>query len=159
VICHYSFDLHSSNTVSPPHRNRGIVTFQRDKHPFTSPITWVSSHVWHTLPEACTLYEWLCSCELYSTVCSSTESLFQAQMSGSKHQSSGDVAGTTVLFKALCCRIKCLSFCLCIICVESIINLLHYSSYTADRVSWLPNFIGLKNMLSEWNLFICRGLL
>ena len=82
-------------------------------------------------------------------------------MSGSKHQSSGDVAGTTVLFKALCYRTRNVSVFvfLCIICVESIINLLHYSSYTADRVSWLPNFVGLKNMLSEWNLFICRGLL
>ena len=54
-------------------------------------------------------------------------------MSGSKRKSSGDVAGTTVLFKVLYCKIKnvffILSVCfLCIIFVKIIINLLQYST-------------------------------
>ena len=62
---------------------------------------------------------------------SSRVSLFQAQ--DVKRKSSGDVAGTTVLFKVLYCKIKnvffifCVCF-LCIICVKSIINLLQYST-------------------------------
>ena len=36
----------------------------------------------------------------------STVSLFQTQDSGSKCKTSGDVAGTTVLFKVLYCKIK-----------------------------------------------------
>ena len=54
---------------------------------------------------------------------------FKPGMSGSKHKSSNDVAGTTILFKVLYCKMKnvffifCVCF-LCIICVKSIINLL-----------------------------------
>ena len=35
---------------------------------------------------------------------------------------------------------------------------MHY--YKADCVLWVPkaNFVGLTILLSEWNLFICRGL-
>ena len=64
-------------------------------------------------------------------------------MSGSKHKSSGDVAGTTVLFKVLYCKIKnvffifCVCLFLCIICVKSIRNLL-LQYYIADCVSWVP---------------------
>ena len=53
-------------------------------------------------------------------------------MSRSKRKNSGDVAGTTVLFKVLYCKIKMFYlffvFVLCIICVKSIINLLQYST-------------------------------
>ena len=64
-------------------------------------------------------------------------------MSGSKHKSSSDVAGTakkhqllyciTVIFKVLYYKIKNVFLFLCacflrIICVESIINLLQYST-------------------------------
>ena len=58
---------------------------------------------------------------------------FEPRMSRSERKSSGDVAGTTVLFKVLYCKIKnvffifCVCF-LCIICVKSIINLLQYST-------------------------------
>ena len=57
---------------------------------------------------------------------------FMPRMSGSKRRSSSDVAGTTVLFKVLYCKVKNVSFgfcvCfLCIICVKSMINLLRYS--------------------------------
>ena len=63
--------------------------------------------------------------------CSSTVSLFQAQ--DVKRKSSSDVAGTTLLFKVLYCKIKNVLFfvfvCfLCIICVKSIINLFQYST-------------------------------
>ena len=50
-------------------------------------------------------------------------------MSGSKHKSSNDIAGTIVLFKVLYFKIKnfflifCVCF-LCLSCVKSIINLL-----------------------------------
>ena len=37
---------------------------------------------------------------------SSEVSLFEARMSGSKHKSNGDVAGTTVFFKVLYVKIK-----------------------------------------------------
>ena len=47
-------------------------------------------------------------------------------MSGCKHKSSNDVAGTTVLFKVLYYKIKNVTFLvfvhLCIICVKSITN-------------------------------------
>ena len=54
-------------------------------------------------------------------------------MSGSKHKSSGDVAGTTVFFKVLYCKIKYVFFFwfvfdVCIVSVRSIINLLEYST-------------------------------
>ena len=51
-------------------------------------------------------------------------------MSRSKCKSSGDIDGTTVLFKVLYCNIRSVFFIfvlacmLCIICVKSIINLL-----------------------------------
>ena len=71
---------------------------------------------------------------LYSTVQSTVVQClyFKPRMSRSKRKSSGDVAGTTVLFKVLYCKIKNAFFifcvcCLCIICVKSIINLLQYS--------------------------------
>ena len=72
---------------------------------------------------------------------------------------------TPVLFKALHCKIKKVSFVfcfLCVICVNSIINLLQYG--IADCVSWVARLtlwaeqIGLTNVLSERNSFACRGL-
>ena len=58
---------------------------------------------------------------------------FKPRMPRSKHKCSSDVAGTTVLFKVLYCKIKNVFFFLficflCIICVKSIINLLQYST-------------------------------
>ena len=56
---------------------------------------------------------------------------FKPMMSRSKYKSSNDVAGTTGLFRVLYFKIKngCFIFCacLCIICVESIRNLLQYN--------------------------------
>ena len=67
---------------------------------------------------------------------------------------------TTVLFKVLYCKIKNIFsvYFLCIICVQSIINLLQYS--VANGVGWVPRltFVGLTNVLSEQNSFVYRGL-
>lgn len=55
----------------------------------------------------------------------------KARMSGSKRQSRGDVAGTTVLIEVLNHKMKNASiFCVfsCIICVKSITNLRQYSA-------------------------------
>ena len=49
-------------------------------------------------------------------------------MSGSKYKNSGDVAGTTVLFQVLYCKVEhvflivCAYLFLCIIYIENIIN-------------------------------------
>ena len=58
---------------------------------------------------------------------------FKSRMSGSKSKSSGDVFGSTALFKVLYWNsesvvfIFCFLFFLCIISVKSIVNLLQYS--------------------------------
>ena len=62
-------------------------------------------------------------------------------MSGSKSKSSGDVAGTILLFKVLYGKIKSLHFLhlfLCIICVKSNITLLQY---TAIYLTVLVDFL------------------
>ena len=76
-------------------------------------------------------------------------------MSGSKCKSSGDVAGTAVLFKVLYCKIKnvfftfyiCLFFmyCLC----EKSYKPITVQYYIADCISWVPrlNFVELSNKL------------
>ena len=78
----------------------------------------VNFHVWRTLSYAYILYKWLCFCVLYCSVLYTVVQYlcFKPRMSGSKHKSSGDVAGTakkrqllyctTILFKVLSCKIK-----------------------------------------------------
>ena len=88
---------------------------------------------------------------LYITV-QSTVSLFQAQDVSKQHKSSSDVAGTTVLFKVLNCKIKnvffifCVCF-LCIICVKSIINLLQYRTVQPNVLGTQANSVGFSNEL------------
>ena len=96
-----------SNTVSPLHTNLQVANFQRYEHAFPGPVMEVSSRVWRTLSRACILYKWLCFCVLYCAVLYRVQYLyFKPRMSGSKCKSSNDVAGTTVLFKVLYCKIK-----------------------------------------------------
>ena len=68
-------------------------------------------------------------------------------MTRSKRESSSNEAATIVLFKVLYCRINFYIFLVffCIICVKSIMNLLHIS----DCVSWVPKLIllDLTNIL------------
>ena len=54
---------------------------------------------------------------------------FKLRMSGNKHKSISDVAGTSVLFMVLL-RLKMFYFLcfLCILCVKTITNLLQYST-------------------------------
>ena len=75
---------------------------------------------------------------LHSTVQSTVVQYlyFKPRRFGSKCKTSGDVAGTTVLFKVLYCKIKmfCFFVCiLCIICVKSIINLLQNSQKSKQK--------------------------
>ena len=92
--------------------------------------SYVSSCIWHTLSYAYILYKWLCFCVFHYTVLCRLQYLyFKPRMSGSKHKSSGNIAGTTVLFKVVYYKIKnaLFWFFLCIICVKNIINLFQYS--------------------------------
>ena len=90
-------------------------------------VSHVHCHMCASSTSGCTL--------LYSTVQSTVVRYlyFKPRRSGSKSKSSDDVAGTTVLFKVLYCKIKNVFFIfwvcfLCIICVKSFINLLQYST-------------------------------
>ena len=87
---------------------------------------------------------------------------------------------TVLLYFSRYCtvRLKMFIFCVCLFFMyylcKSIINLLEYSTvlqYIANCVSWVPRLplldlqtnwtckqIGLRNVLSERNLFVCRGL-
>ena len=75
---------------------------------------------------------------------------------------------TTVLFKVLYCKIKNVFFILCLFFMyylrEKYYKPITVQYYIADCVSWVPRLcwtykqIGLTNMLSEQNSFICRGL-
>ena len=115
---------------------------------------------------------------MYSTVQSTVVQYlyFQPMISKSKHKSSGDIAGTTVLFKVLYFKkvrlnlqIKNLFFISCVcffyyLC-ESIISLLQHSTIqlivSVGYLGYLCQVyeqIGLINVLLEWNLFLCRGL-
>ena len=105
----------------------------------------------------------LCFCTLLcSTVqCTVVQYLYcKPRMSGRKCKSSGEVAGTTVLFKVLYCKIKnvffifcvCLFMCyLCEKCYEPIAVL--YSRLC--QLGTQANFVGLTNKLdlgtSSWN--------
>ena len=75
---------------------------------------------------------------LYSTVYSTVAQhlYFKPRMSGSKHKSSGDVAGTVKKHQGITMgkkvkiieRVEAKRCFLCIICVKSIVNLLQYST-------------------------------
>ena len=74
-------------------------------------------------------------------------------MSGSKRKSSGDVAGTTVLFKVLYCKIKTFSlffvFFLMYYLCEKYYKPITVQYYIADCVSWVPRLtlLDLTNKL------------
>ena len=59
-------------------------------------------------------------------------------MSRSKCKGSSDVAGTTILFKVLHCKMKMFSlFCMCFLCIifmKNIINVLQYSTVDIKMV-------------------------
>ena len=80
---------------------------------------------------------------------------FKPRMSGSKHKSSGDVAGTTVFSRYHTVRLKMFSLffvfvCfLCIICVKSIVNLLQYSTLQPTVVSQVPR-LTLLDSQTNW---------
>ena len=66
------------------------------------------------------LQGWLC-CVLCNSILSTVGQYlcFKSRMSGSKYKSSGDIGGTTLLFKVMYCKIKnvVLIFCVCILFV------------------------------------------
>ena len=51
--------------ISLLHMNLQVANFQRCKCVCTCPITWLSSHVWHTSSCVCILYKWLRLCVVY----------------------------------------------------------------------------------------------
>lgn len=87
------------------HTNLPVVNFLNNLCLNVQPSKLV--HVWHILPHECLLYKWLNFCLLhytapmYRTVVQYLN--FKARMSGSRCKSSGDIAGTTVLFRVLYC--------------------------------------------------------
>ena len=90
-------------------------------------------------------------------------------MSRSKCKSSSDVVGTVLYFSRYCTvRLKMFYF-LCLFFVyylcEKYCKLITVEYYIVDCVSWVPRLTlldlqtnGLRNMLSEWSSFVCRGL-
>ena len=70
----------------------------------------VSGVHWHV----CIFYKWLCFCVLYCTKYRVQYHYFKLRISGSKHKSSGDITGSTVLFKVLYHKIKFFSYFLCL---------------------------------------------
>ena len=62
------------------------------------------------------LCTWLCFCVLYSIASSTVVQClyFNPRVSGSKCESGGDVAGTTVLFKVLYSKTNCFLYCVCL---------------------------------------------
>ena len=91
-------------------------------------------------------------------------------MSGSKRKSSGDVAGTTVLFKVPYCKSKNVFFifCVCLLFMyylcEKYYKPITLQYYIAYYVSWVPRLtlLDLTTALSEQNsvyrrltLFFC----
>ena len=83
---------------------------------------------------------------------------FKPRMSGSRHKSSGDVAGITVLFKVLHCKIKKMSslflvffFFMYYLC-EKYYKPIATQYYIADWVSWVPRLTlsDLTNKLDFW---------
>ena len=89
-------------------------------------------------------------------------------MSRSKCKSSGDVPGTTVLFKVLYCKIKNVYF-LCLFFMyylcETDYKPITVQYYIANCVSWVPKLTSLDlrinwtyDMLSEQNSFVYSGL-
>ena len=112
----------------------------------------------------------LCTLQ-YCTEYSSIVSLFQAQDVQKQASKPVGVAGTTVFFKALYCKIKSLFFifCVCLFFMyylrEKYYKPIPLQYYRADCVSWVPrltvgltNKLDLTNALSEWNLLVCRRL-
>ena len=69
-----------------------------------------SSCLWRTLSHTCILYKGLCFCVHYCTKYRVQYLYFKLRISGSKHKSSGDITGSTVLFKVLYHKIKIFLF-------------------------------------------------
>ena len=75
-------------------------------------------------------------------------------MSGSKCISSSDVAGTTILFKVLYCKIKNVFFIFCVcffmyyLC-EKYYKLITVQYYIANCVNWVPR-LTLLDVQTHW---------
>ena len=80
-------------------------------------------------------------------------------MSGNKHKSSSDVAGTTVLFKVLYCKIKnVLFFCVCLFFMyylcEKYYKPFTVQYYVANCVTWVPR-LTLLDFTNKLDLRMC----
>ena len=90
---------------------------------------------------------------LYSTLYSTVVQYlyFKPKMSRSKHKSSSDVAGATVHFKVLYCKIKILFLCLFFMyyLCEKYYKPIIVQYYIADCVSW-PSRLTFLDLGTNW---------
>lgn len=124
----------SETTISPLHMNLRLQTF-KDANAHLGLVMKASSHAWHTLcAGACILYKWFVlmyfTAQYFVEVWQCNCLYFKPRMTGNKHKSSSDTAGTTELFKVLHSKLKVSVF-LCLLVFmyylwKSIINLLQY---------------------------------
>ena len=82
-------------------------------------------------------------------------------MSRSKHKSSGDIAGTTVVFKVLYCKVKNVLFFVLgfyVLC-EKYYKCITVQDHVADYVSWVPKLtlLDLTNKLNSLRMEFVSG--
>ena len=112
----------------------------------------------------CLPYIVICVCPLQAVVplCTSLYSgiqrtvgqylYFRPRMSWSKHKSSSDVAGTTVFFKVLCCKVKNVVFIFCVWFFRYYLCEKHYKPYNTVHALMLSCFHHVRLFTMLWTV-------